>query len=561
MLKARWIPVALLGALIASTSIQTSVSAAPKVGQICKKKGVTKTFNSVVYLCASSKGKLRWKVSSYSATKPSALGPTPTPSPTSTPGKEGTAPLPGINLSIRSISSSHYLSVRVGETLKDSIRVSSDVNLESIHGRLIDKNGEVKVLARSVLERAANRDSDWSLTYELAKELPSGIYKKIVDAKTIDGRIISFYEAQLEVMPASIPGLLLRTSGTCVESENNCPKITDAIELPKIEVCKIYDDWEIQSFSQGFPRPRLAKVGDRDINVLWMPVSFTDLPFGNDFVEKSEKAFAEMRKFFLAQSYGKSRITFTIPDSKLWLSQNKPWNAFNAENSSDLTQMMQTLLNQVTAPNLSNFDAIFLITSESKVIQSGGMTKPTYETARFGPVNGVYLVVGGDYEGVSHSIGHNLYALEDLYIHPFYERPNINKWPMQFEIMGGGGIYSGWQRWINGWIDDKDVRCSVTSNLETIHALNSLSSKSGPRLLVIPLGPRKVWIAEVRNEDGNEGNGLFIYSLDTNISHGAGPMTSINQTFGVGQSWSNSEIKITVLAQSQERLFVSVKKN
>lgn len=561
MLKARWLAVALLGTLIATTSIQTSLSAAPKVGQSCNKKGASKTFSSVVYICATSKGKLRWKVSSYSINKPGSLGPTSGAAPTPSPGKEGTTPLPDINLSVRSISTSHFLSVRIGETLKDTFKISSDVKLDSLHGRLIDKNGDVKVLGKTTLESTVDRNSDWSLTYELVKGLQAGFYKKIVDAKTIDGRTLSFYEVQIEILPESNPGLLLRTLSTCNESESSCPKTTDELELSKIETCKIYDEWEDQSFSQGFPRPRLAKVGDRDIDVLWMPVAFTDLPYGDDFIKKSEKAFAEMRDFFLAQSYGKSRISFTIPDSKLWLSQNKSWNDFSLENSSDLTKMMQALLNQISAPNLSNFDAIFLITSESKVIQSGGMTKATYETARFGPVNGVYLVVGGDYKGVSHSIGHNLYALEDLYIHPFYERPNINKWPMQFEIMGGGGIYSGWQRWINGWLDDRDVRCSTTSNLETIHALNSLSNKSGPRLLVIPLGSRKVWIAEVRNEDGNEGNGLFIYSLDTKISHGAGPMTSINRTFGIGQSWSNNEIKITVLAQSKDRLFVSVKKN
>lgn len=557
--------VAVLVSLLAVTSLQVSSSAQPRVGQPCTKKGQIQSFKSIKYVCALSGRKLQWKVSSNNPLMPkvgdSSASSTPVTAPSPTPSQSTSLPLPGINLSLRSISSSNPLRVQIGEVVKDSLRLTTDVRVETLSGRLLDNKGNIRAVGITVLESYADKESNWTITYNIGKSLEVGIYRKLVDIKTVDGRVVNFYDSQLEVTPETKPGLLLRTLSTCLEAENNCPRIADASNLQRVDSCKIYDEWEIQSFSQGFPRPKLSKVGDREINVLWMPVSFTDLPYGSDFVRNSEQSFAEMRAFFLAQSYGKSRITFTIPDPSSWLSQNKSWNAFQDENSRDLTRMMQSLLDQVKTPDLSKFDAIFLITSESSVIQSGGMTKASYQTSRFGQVNGVYLVVGGSYKGISHSLGHNLFSLEDLYIHPFYEKPNVNKWPMQFEIMGGGGIYSGWQRWLNGWLDDKDVRCNLSTSSETTHALSSLSNKSGARLLVIPMGPRKVWIAEVRNEDGDEGNGLFIYSLDTNIPHGAGPMTSINRTFGLGESWSNDELKITVLAQSEERLFITVKKN
>lgn len=387
-----------------------------------------------------------------------------------------------------------------------------------------------------------------------------GRYIKNLEAKTIDGRQLNFLTSPLEIKPKTPAGALRNSKATCSEGRGDCPKPNENSSLQAISNCKISDD-SSSGFSQGFPRPDQANIGDRSIKVLWMPIGFTDLPVTEEFATHSEKFFTEYKNFFLEQSYGRARFEFVIPDSKNWLRINQSANSFKNANSDDLPRMIQDLLDRIIAPDLSQFDAIFLITPKSESANFGGMSYPTYQTSRFGAVKGVYLVVGGDLEPITHAMGHNIFYLEDLYIHDFYMTPGRDKWPMQNEIMGGGGPFSGWQRWLNGWLDDTDIRCASLGTRESLHALSALEGNSGERLLVIPTSSKTAWILEVRNDDGPEGNGLFIYSIDTNFGNGDGPMTNIPGTLAVGGNWTGDLIKVSVIAQSEKRLYFSVSRS
>jgi hypothetical protein len=289
-----------------------------------------------------------------------------------------------------------------------------------------------------------------------------------------------------------------------------------------------------------------------------MPVGFAELPVTQDFISRSEKHFSDYKKFFEEQSYGRARLQFTIPDRESWLNLNRTFASFQAEYENDMTRMTQFLLDQILNPDPTKFDAVFLITTESRVIQWGGMSAATYNTARFGQVKGVYVVVGGDLPSITHGLGHNLFYLQDLYIHDFYMKPGRDRWPMRHDIMGGGGPFSGWQRWLNGWLEDGDIDCASLTTRSTIYRLTPLSSSSGERLLVIPTSERFAWVAEIRNEEGPEGNGLFIYSVDTSIGNGNGPMSDVDGTLKVGGIWSSPELSISVVAESEKYLYISL---
>ena len=553
--------VALLLALLSSPEV--SVSAPIKAGQSCAKKGQIKSyqnkkFQTLSYKCTLKNGKLRWAIKSNSSLAPVA-SPSPTSSPTPTPTQTATAELPNIGLNLLNSTSSHPFSAEVGQVISDSIRISTEVKITEIVGYISNTAGIEMVTGVVTLDGYVEKISNWKIQYSTGDRLVAGSYTKNLAAKTVDGRKLLFLTSPLEIKSKSLPGALRKSIATCSETKGDCPKIADPISLAPVSSCKISDHSDY-GISQGFPRSSLANVGDRSIKVLWMPVGFTDIPLTEEFATKSEKYFAEYKNYFLEQSYGRAKLELVIPDSSLWLRISQSASSFSDANSGDLNKMVQSLLDRITSPDLSKYDAIYLITPESQSFQSGGMSYPTYQTSRFGQVKGVYLVIGGGLEHIPHSMGHNLFYLEDLYIHDYFMKPGRDKWPMQHEIMGGGGPFSGWQRWLNGWIDDSDIRCVTLRSETSIHALKTLESKSGTRLLVIPTSTKSAWIAEVRNDDGPEGNGLFIYSLDTNFDNGNGPMANVRGTLRVGGSWSGQGIKISVIAESEERLFLTLTK-
>ena len=129
----------------------------------------------------------------------------------------------------------------------------------------------------------------------------------------------------------------------------------------------------------------------------------------------------------------------------------------------------------------------------------------------------------------AHEYGH-LLGMYDYYI------PGIGttgKSPGPFDFMGNtsgsANTFFGFQRWVQGWIEDNDVICDYTTNSSATHTLTPLNQNSGKKLFVHPIDGSLALVVEFRTEsefDALKGNdGLLVYLIDMKVASLKGPVS------------------------------------
>ncbi len=129
----------------------------------------------------------------------------------------------------------------------------------------------------------------------------------------------------------------------------------------------------------------------------------------------------------------------------------------------------------------------------------------------------------------AHEYGH-LLGMYDYYIQG---TGSSGKSPGPFDLMGNttgnASTFFGFQRWVQGWLDDGDVICDLSINSSTSHTLVPLNSKSGKRLYVYPIDGTTALMVEHRTDSEfdtlNGNDGLLVYLIDMKVASSEGPIS------------------------------------
>jgi hypothetical protein len=182
-----------------------SISATPpKAGAICSRAGITKNYNGKKYTCVKSGKNLVWDkgktISTSSPKMPNApiQSPIPTPSPSKSSDSASTS---DIGLNLVNINSTNPFSARPGSTINDMLKISSRIKIQKISGTIQNSSGQIVLAAKVNMESESNNESTWKLTYDLGETVSGGRYVKMITAFAINGRILTFYESPLEIIP------------------------------------------------------------------------------------------------------------------------------------------------------------------------------------------------------------------------------------------------------------------------------------------------------------------------------------------------------------------------
>jgi M6 family metalloprotease-like protein len=289
--------------------------------------------------------------------------------------------------------------------------------------------------------------------------------------------------------------------------------------------------------SSGFPRSD-AYAGDIDeVDVLALPVSFSDKPYSPEDHASLVQAMEEVLEYFSEMSGARAGVSVVTAPLSLVANLSRTAESFGVYSESGDANYDDIVLTAIRAadPSLevSSFDVVVIET-------------PHDERANFWPVSlepptellgsgiGGIVVSGGVYAGswrpIAHELGHAWLGLEDLYDRtppPEYDG-TFWEWDLMNSFRGRAPELTAWHRFLLSWLSDDQVRCLAHATLDdSYHFLSPLQSNStSPKAILRPLDLGRILVVESRRAtryDSEGRNSVLVYIVDTNLVSGDGP--------------------------------------
>lgn len=349
------------------------------------------------------------------------------------------------------------------------------------------------------------------------------------------------------------------------------PEITDVNYLLNLQECQIRDATPDGSGSSGFPRPDSGRSGFGQLEVLVIPVNFTDLTFGATDAKAMETTYAKVNSFYSAMSYGKAAVKMTLAPSSAWVDtggtveQNGLINTPPQWDGSNFYRRVIDLYSQNNV--IAGYDVVDVVSAYSTRFGLGqGLSSGSsrYGTGRSFSGSQILGRATQNWGTFAHELGHSWLKFEDLYL--FSGGAPLGQWDT---MSAANSEFSGWSRFLAGWIEPNWVRCAAprTPSRHYLSALNADRGDDKPRMLVLPLNSQSAIIAELRvppvtwnfgfYTDINDPT-LVVYRVDTGIAHGNGPIVLIGTTDQNGGTISTDGIKITIQGLNSSGVIVDV---
>jgi M6 family metalloprotease-like protein len=343
-------------------------------------------------------------------------------------------------------------------------------------------------------------------------------------------------------------------------------RITQSSALTAIDICKTEDityeqNSELIFHKNGFPRPTLSVSGKKSAKILVIPLAFKDLPFYTEKILRGQnnasdlelvnQAIPLIKDGYKQLSGGRFQVSIDVlPLSEWWrFESNHPFSA--TWGVPNIPKVLEIIQSQKSTFNFDTYDTYAFITGNGMPGQASiGTAQAGFaekvRSSKSGYVN--LILMTGSLSNINvwiHELGHAFFAYEDLYLFneansstPRQRNPEIsvpNKWDLMADATGIKMLQ--WNRLLAGWLDDSEIRC-LNNQTKSVHYISKNLTSKDPKLLTINLAPGVTLAAEARAYT-TEQSALLLYTINTYIPHGEGPILSQNVLIpkGKAKSW------------------------
>lgn len=351
--------------------------------------------------------------------------------------------------------------------------------------------------------------------------------------------------------------------------------------------CKLPNRSPRDDVALGFPRiaNRLISTGNVSLAVLF--VDFSDAP-ATQTPAAFAAALAPAAAFYTAVSRGALALALA-PRLASTLRMPAPSTAYSFSTFDEQRAYLSAASAAAVGGgfNFSGFDSIVVMAAPTPALPDG----PAFcaEPGKGFVAGGLYLenavTSGNDFASwgskwLNHELSHT-FGLVDLYSFGGggAQFQFTGQWGIMGDIAGAGPEFFGWERWLLGWIGDDSVACVGAGSAQrfTLAPIEAAAAGSGRRgggdtlLLVVPTGPTTAVAVELRAAVGYDARipkpGLLVYTLDTAVATGEGPLrvlplnssdnAKLDATLAVGESLAFAGVRVTHASDGVVELDVS----
>jgi hypothetical protein len=385
--------------------------------------------------------------------------------------------------------------------------------------------------------------------------------------------------------PAASPSPTPTVSTPAIEAKVDSlsldPRVSKDSLLSPALICKTIDKTPdygpggLTTSRNGFPRPKEATYPSGKAKVLVIPFTYTTWPFLSKLpaitnrtvtdLQAIQRVNKEVEELAKSLSAGRFELEISILPESEWLTLD-PELSFDStpmtDNFGPIKKMIQKNDGKIDFEKYDSY--VFVSTLGAPIPPVAQATYSTEVKTSKGQANKLVLMTHGWSSSALyfHELGHSMFGLEDLYL--FSE--NKAEWLpsdltpiLGWDLMASSQleVLSNWNRLLMGWLSDTEIRC-LTDQSQSTHYLSDFTKKGQPQLLLINLAPGVSLAAESRI--WGETQRLLLYVIDTNISHGQGPLRSLNTLLKAGESKELFDWKFNVLETSKDGLLLEVSK-
>ena len=367
-------------------------------------------------------------------------------------------------------------------------------------------------------------------------------------------------------------------------------RITPTSALTSLNVCKTEDitpfqlEGGIKVAGNGFPRPAFTVSGKKSAKVLVIPMAFNNLPFHdqkNQIRQGSPSDYDELKEVipvvqdsFKKLSAQRFEVTFDVLPKSQWWNINIA-NPFSAVWGFSNSQALQELIEQHKKDfSFLGYDSIAFVTGRGSAGQGGaGSARAEYVKAKNSKTGYISAMVMIGTTNIAqwwvHELGHTLFALEDLYSFSeassgVKEKAEEMGYPGKWDLMAEADrtVLFQWNKFLMGWLYESEVRC-ISEQRSSVHYLSNDEMSKHPKLLTINLSTGVTLAAEAKpgeTRDMQDASGLLLYTINSHIEQGEGPIRAPNTLIGKGESKSLLGWKFNVLESDADGLLLEVVK-
>ena len=180
-----------------------------------------------------------------------------------------------------------YPEAKVGSEYFVELELKSPNNL-TIKSYLINIQNE-KLVGSARLAKGSLKEGKWVISWKIGNNVRTGNYKIFIEAKSgkftwrSQDKIVKIAVNQSNdaaPIPSTNENIQYGLKRTCGVGLRKCPETSLPTSYLPISSCKIKDATFPQDsdgyVGSGFPPPPYSLAGQKDINLLWVPIEFSD---------------------------------------------------------------------------------------------------------------------------------------------------------------------------------------------------------------------------------------------------------------------------------------------
>ncbi|KAH7006517.1 hypothetical protein EDB82DRAFT_117621 [Fusarium venenatum] len=319
-------------------------------------------------------------------------------------------------------------------------------------------------------------------------------------------------------------------------------------DTPWVPSCKLPRSYAWLSVGHGFMSDCVPSTGT--IQGFMIFVDFSDAEATEDSPQENyDFLVPDANKWFQESSYGQLALNITADTSKFYRmphsAESYNWDAglSNQQQYAYVEDALDAYMNNGENPPPAKTDILYIVTSRnnpwfgrSLASSFGAFTRDNTFVSNRAITFGVDPYVWG-FKALNHETGHSM-CLPDLY--PLDSNLAVGEYVGGWDVMGNiGGMASdffAWDKWRLGWLQDEDVDC-ILEHGTTRHTLTPVATQGGgTKAIVVATNKTSALVAEARVAKGLDEKicapGVLLYTIDTSLSTGLGPIRVLDATPG-----------------------------